>query len=283
MRKAASTCRSNSLECSAQAAGMRISMPNSRATSRCDTDAGIREGLDPVEARRQALIRLGGVEQIRQTYRERRTLPWLENLRLDVRYAIRQLHNSPGFTITAVLTLGLGIGANTAIFTLVHAILLRQLPFNNPSHVLMVDNGIDVGLGFDMRAKSESASFNEAAASFKTIESATMYSSTGVNAALGEGISQRLRAAETGAYFLDVLGADSALGAWFRIRRRFTGQRSCGFSQRSSLAWWIPRRSSGHWKEDQDQRIRFRDHRGSAIANGFSRQRRSLDTHYFRQ
>jgi putative ABC transport system permease protein len=179
------------------------------------TDAGIRAGLDPVEARRQALIRLGGAEQIRQTYRERSTLPWLENLRLDARYAIRQLRNSPGFTVTAILTLGLAIGANTAIFTLVHAILLRQLPFNDPSRVLMVDNGIDVGLGFDMRAKSEAASFNEAAASFKTIESATMYSSTGVNAALGDGISQRLRAAETGAHFLDVLGATPPLGRSF--------------------------------------------------------------------
>jgi predicted permease len=179
------------------------------------TDEGLRSGLTLTEARRQALIRLGGAEQTRQAWRERRGFAWLENLRWDARYAMRQLRNSPGFTITAVLTLGLAIGANTAIFTLVHAILLRQLPFNDPSRVLKIDNGIDVGLGFDMRAKSITSSFDEAAASFKTIESATMYSVSGVNAMPREGSAQRLSAAETGAHFFDVLGVTPSRGRGF--------------------------------------------------------------------
>src|SRR5580698_7354248 len=92
-----------------------------------DTDDGIRSGLAPAEARRQALIRLGGVEQTRQAHRERRTLPLLEDLLHDLRYGLRMMARNPAFTAVAVLTLAIGIGTTTTAFTWINAVMLQPL------------------------------------------------------------------------------------------------------------------------------------------------------------
>jgi len=103
-----------------------------------DTSDGIAAGLSEAEARREALLRLGGAEQARQAYRDRATLPVLENVARDVRYALRGFRRNPVFAVTAVLTLALGIGATTAVFSVVDRILFRALPYAHPDQLVSV-------------------------------------------------------------------------------------------------------------------------------------------------
>jgi predicted permease len=99
-------------------------------------DDGLRAGLTAGEARRQALIRLGGAEQTRQAWRERRGLPWLESLGRDLAYGLRTLGKNSGATAIAVLSIGLGIGANATIFSMVSRFVLRPAPMGDPTTLL---------------------------------------------------------------------------------------------------------------------------------------------------
>ena len=99
------------------------------------TAENVRAGLSAVEARRQAVLKFGAVEATKEAYRAQRGLPFVETLLQDLRYTLRRLRNAPAFTFTTVLTLALGIGATTAIFTLVYAVLLKSLAVANPDEL----------------------------------------------------------------------------------------------------------------------------------------------------
>lgn len=99
------------------------------------TAENVRAGLSPLEARRQAVLKFGAVEAMTEDYRDQRGLPFLETLIQDTRHTLRGLRNAPAFTVTTVLTLALGIGATTSIFTLAYAVLLKSLAVANPGEL----------------------------------------------------------------------------------------------------------------------------------------------------
>ena len=102
------------------------------------TEENIRSGMQPKDARRAARIELGGIEQVKEQVREERLGNWLPSVICDCRYGVRQLRKNPSFTAVAVLTLALGIGATTSIFSVVYGVLLRPLPYPDPNRIMAV-------------------------------------------------------------------------------------------------------------------------------------------------
>ena len=103
----------------------------------------IKSGMNAQQARTEALRAFGGVAQTKEDYRMRRGLPWLEQASRDVRYAARQLRKAPGFALTAILTLSLGIGAATSVFSVVNAVLLKPFAFRDPARLVVLREAVE--------------------------------------------------------------------------------------------------------------------------------------------
>jgi len=142
------------------------------------THENVRRGMASEEARRAARMRLGGITQLKETNRELRGLPIVETLLQDARYAFRMLRKNPGFTAIAALTLALGIGANTAIFSVVYAVLLKPLPYAKSAQILNVfqkQPAIPDGLGWSYPSFSELREQNDV---FSAVAGATRHQLT---------------------------------------------------------------------------------------------------------
>ena len=182
-------------------------------------DDNIRAGMTPDAARRVALIKLGGVEATKERYRDQRGLPMLDTLRQDLTYAIRVLRKDPGFTCTAVLTLALGVGANTAIFSVVNAVLLRPLPYPGADRLVMVfatntrtGDTADVASHPDYQDWSRAHSFERMGA----------FAGGGVTVA-GAGDAEFVSGMRVSPTLFDTLGVSPTLGRGFTLNEQAPG------------------------------------------------------------
>jgi hypothetical protein len=109
-------------------------------------EENLRAGMSSAEARRQAALKLGSAEAIREHHHAEHSLPLIENLLFDLRYAVRMLVRSPGFSFIAIATMALGIGATTAIYSVIDATLLHPLPYPNPGELVRIQDDL-AGVG----------------------------------------------------------------------------------------------------------------------------------------
>ena len=176
------------------------------------TEENLRAGMSPAEARRQAALKLGATESIREHLHAEQSLPVIENLLFDLRYAVRMLLRSPGFSFIAIATMALGIGATTAIYSVIDATLLHPLPFPNPSELVRIQDDLPgvgaqgVGISVPEWRDLESSGIFQAAA----------ITGTGANVNLtGSAQPLRLSFKQVTPNYFAVLGVDAQLGRTF--------------------------------------------------------------------
>jgi putative ABC transport system permease protein len=174
------------------------------------TETKIKQGVNPDEARRAALVELGGVEQVKESVRQVRHGRFLEDLWQDARYATRSLRKHPAFTAIAVLTLALGIGANTAIFSVINAVLLRPLPYQDPDRlVTLLETVADRPIGVSYPNFVDWRNQNNVFENLAAVRQRESFNLTGA------GESERLQGRLVSANFLSTLGVKPILGRDF--------------------------------------------------------------------
>jgi predicted permease len=178
------------------------------------TEENLRAGLSPVEARRQALLKFGGVEAMKQDYRAERGLLFVENLLQDLRFAIRSLRRTPGLTAFVVITLALGIGMTAATFSMVDALIFRPYPVPHPSRVLTLASTTHDSV-FDNFSYREYLDIRDKTKSFDGVVANADMEAVGFSAE--PGTTPRIKGGMmvSGNYF-HVLGVEPRLGRGFR-------------------------------------------------------------------
>jgi putative ABC transport system permease protein len=181
-------------------------------------DRFVAQGMAPAAARRAALAKLGGVEQIKDDVRDARVGARLDSLVIDVRYAWRGLRTAPGLTAVIVTTLALGIGANTAIFSVVHAMLVAPLPYRDADRLVFVWSDRTVN-GYP-RAPLTGPELRGLREGVRTCELAGIWTNA---VALTDGEPEQLRVGLVTTNFFQVLGVEPALGRAFRAEDGIDG------------------------------------------------------------
>jgi hypothetical protein len=168
-------------------------------------------GMTAAEARRRAMMEFGGVESMKEECRETRKVNWIHDFVQDLRYAGRVLRNSPGFAAIAILTLGLGIGANTAIFSVVNATLLEPLPFRNPEKLVALWQTESAPGSYPLTGED----YLDWKAQNRTFDGMSLYSwASHVNVAAGSA-PEGATAVRTEANFFSLLGVSPQIGRTF--------------------------------------------------------------------
>ena len=177
-----------------------------------EIEENVRRGMTLPEARREALVRFGGVEKFKEECRDVRGAPLAESLLQDVRYGARILFRNPGFTLVAVLTLGLGIGANTAIFSVIYGVLMRPLPYKDGNQLVIVQQQAPLAhvlnVPFSVKEVQDYREENQ------TLDAVVEHHSMSFTL-LGGQEPQRVQTGVVSANFFDVLGVKPLLGRTF--------------------------------------------------------------------
>jgi predicted permease len=175
------------------------------------TEENLRAGMSPGEARRQAALKLGAAQAIREQHHAEQSLPLAENLLLDLRYAFRMLLRSPGFSLIVIATMALGVGATTAIYSVIDATLLHPLPYPNPSELVRMEANLpgvgahDVGLSVpELKDLQNSGVFQNVSLSF-----------FGTNNLTGSAQPASIASKSVTPSYFAVLGVDAHLGRTF--------------------------------------------------------------------
>ena len=177
------------------------------------TQENIRRGMGADDARAAARREFGGLEQITELYRDQRGFPVFESVSRDFRFGLRMLCQSPGFAALAVLTLAIGIGANTAVFSLVDAVLLQPLPYRNTQQLLLLTETLPQMGGVDEVGVS-AAEYLDYRSTNRCFSEIAAYQTSGFNLT-GGGTPLRVRAASVSASLFPLLGTPPALGRTF--------------------------------------------------------------------
>src|SRR5271155_2047341 len=176
------------------------------------TEEKIADGIGPDQARRQAKIELGGIEQVKEQVRDIRAGAWFESFLQDMRYALRTLRKNPAFAAVATLTLALGIGATTAIFSVINAVLLQPLPIRDPGRVVALHDQLPA---FNRpRAKVSPLQFREFSQRNDLFEAAAALKPVSLTLT-EQNQSQRLQAMQTTEGLFPLLGIEPILGRGF--------------------------------------------------------------------